>query len=90
MSDTQLASLASEIMKTLNRLPNDVQIIFWSPATTSFDIAVAAKEEKLPMLTSTGGQSELEALLNGFSDWDGMLGIRALRCGQGLYDFWVV
>lgn len=88
MSNSQMASVASEMLQRLKCLPSIVHSINWNPASNAFSVD-QAPNEKLPLLTATGGQTELVALLTGFSDWEGILEIRALGCGQGLYDFWI-
>lgn len=88
MSNPQMASVASDMLQSLKCLPSIVHRISWNPASNAFNVD-QGPNEMLPLLTATGGQTELEALLTGFSDWEGILEIRALRCGQGLYDFWI-
>lgn len=47
-------------------------------------------DDRLPLLTAMGDVSTLEEMLNCFAEWGGEVEIRALRCGQELFDFWVV
>lgn len=87
-SNSQMGSVALEMLQRLKCLPSTVHSIVWNPNTNAFNVD-QGPNELLPLLTATGGQIELEALLAVFSDWEGIFEIRALRCGQGLYDFWI-
>lgn len=81
---------AHEIFQSFNYTLNLVQAVIWKPRASTWRVHRVLGDNKLPMLTAMGDVSTLEEMLNCFAEWDGEVEIRALQCGQGLFDFWVV
>lgn len=87
---TNNKTTAHEMLQYFNSTINLVQAVIWQPRGSTWRALRVLGDDRLPLLTAMGDVSTLEEMLNCFAEWGGEVEIRALRCGQELFDFWVV